>query len=168
PRSTLGSGLAVLAAGLGTVSLVGPSTPYPLYALGATLTAVGCGLATPLLSHGMMSALPAHRAGVGSGLQSLARELGSALGVAVSGSVVTQTFIAGLPAPLRGPDAPTTVPAAEQALSAQELASAGLRDAVVADFTVALDTAMRVLAVLVVAVGALVVAWYPVRRGRGE
>ncbi|WAL99250.1 MFS transporter [Streptomyces sp. Je 1-369] len=171
PRLTLGSGLAVLAAGLGTVSLVGPSTPYPLYALGATLSAAGCGLATPLLSHGMMSALPAHRAGVGSGLQSLARELGSALGVAVSGSVVTQVFTAGLPAPLHGPDAPTTVPAAEQALAAQELAghelaSADLRHAVVADFTTALDTAMRVLAVLVVTVGALVVAWYPVRRGR--
>ncbi|MEW2393433.1 MFS transporter [Streptomyces venezuelae] len=168
PRPTLASGLAVLAAGLGTVSLVGPSTPYPLYALGATLTAAGCGLATPLLSHGMMSALPAHRAGVGSGLQSLARELGSALGVAVGGSVVTQMFTAGLPAPLRGPDAPTTVPAAEQALAAQELTSPGLRHAVVADFTTALDTAMRVLAVLVVTVGALVVVWYPVRRGRGE
>ncbi len=108
-RVTLGFGLAVLAAGLGTVSLVGPSTPYSLYALGVTLTAAGCGLATPLLSHGMMSALPAHRAGVGSGLQSLVRELGSALGVAVSGSVVAGAFTAGLPAPLRGPGAPTTV-----------------------------------------------------------
>ncbi|MFD4630947.1 MFS transporter [Streptomyces sp. NPDC058284] len=163
PRATLGIGLAVLAAGLGTVSLVGPDTPYGLYALGATLTAAGCGLTTPLLSHGMMSALPAHRAGVGSGLQSLARELGSALGVAVSGSVVTAVFTTGLPAPLRGPDAPTTVPAAEQRLADQGLTAPELRHAVVTDFTASLDTAMRVLAVLVVAVGALVVAWYPRR-----
>ncbi|WP_369218323.1 MFS transporter [Streptomyces flavofungini] len=161
PRATLGAGLAVLAAGLGTVSLVGPDTPYPLYALGATLTAAGCGLVTPLLSHGMMSALPAHRAGVGSGLQSLARELGSALGVAVSGSVVTQVFTSGLPAPLRGPGAPTTVPAAEHELAARGLTSPGLRHAVITDFTTSLDTAMRVLAVLVVTVGALVIAWYP-------
>ncbi|MFF3645610.1 MFS transporter [Streptomyces sp. NPDC002564] len=161
PRPTLGAGLAVLAAGLGTVSSVGPSTPYPLYALGATLTAAGCGLATPLLSHGMMSALPAHRAGVGSGLQSLARELGSALGVAVGGSVVAGAFTAGLPAPLRGPDVPTTVPAAEHRLAAQGLTSPELRHAVITDFTDSLDTAMRVLAVLVVTVGVLVVAWYP-------
>ncbi|MGA4844948.1 MFS transporter [Streptomyces sp. G5(2025)] len=165
-RVTLGFGLAVLATGLGIVSLVGPSTPYSLYALGATLTAAGCGLATPLLSHGMMSSLPAHQAGVGSGLQSLARELGSALGVAVSGSVVAGMFTAGLPAPLRGPDAPTTVPAAEQYLAAQGLTSPDLRHAVVTDFTNSLDTAMRVLAVLVVAAGALVVAWYPRREPR--
>ncbi|WP_051812466.1 MFS transporter [Streptomyces sp. NRRL S-340] len=167
PRVTLGFGLAVLAAGLGTVSLVGPDTPYVLYAFGATLTAAGCGLATPLLSHGMMSALPAHRAAVGSGLQSLARELGSALGVAVGGSVVTGVFTAGLPEPLRGPGAPTTVPAAEQRLAAQGPTSPGLRHAVVTDFTTSLDTAMRVLAVLVVAVGVLVVAWYPRREPRG-
>ncbi|CAM5364650.1 Putative multidrug resistance protein MdtD [Streptomyces alboniger] len=166
PRVTLAAGLTVLAAGLGTVSLVGPDTPYWLYAFGATLTAAGCGLTTPLLSHGMMSALPEHRAGVGSGLQSLARELGSALGVAVSGSVVTAMFTAGLPVPLRGHAAPTTVPAAEARLAAQGLTSPGLRHAVVTDFTAALDTAMRVLAVLVVAVGALVVAWYPCRGPR--
>ncbi|MBM7168673.1 MFS transporter [Streptomyces sp. G44] len=166
-RVTLGSGLAVLAAGLGTVSLIGPSTPYAVYALGATLTAAGCGLATPLLSHGMMSALPAHRAGVGSGLQSLARELGSALGVAVSGSVVAGAFTAGLPEPLRGPGAPTTVPAAEQRLADQGLLSPGLRHAVITDFTTSLHMAMRVLAVLVVAVGVLVVAWYPSRASPG-
>ncbi|MET7361182.1 MFS transporter [Streptomyces sp. NPDC005562] len=169
PRTTLGAGLAVLAAGLGTVSLVGPSTPYSLYALGATLTAAGCGLATPLLSHGMMSALPPHRAGVGSGLQSLARELGSALGVAVSGSVVAGVFTAGLPEVLRGGSGvPTTVPAAEQRLVEQGLSAPGLRHAVLTDFTTALDTSMRVLAVLVVAVGALVVAWYPRRAARTE
>ncbi|MFD7919849.1 MFS transporter [Streptomyces sp. NPDC059740] len=162
PRGTLGTGLLVLAAGLATVSFAGPQTPYPLYAAGATLTAAGCGLATPLLSHAMMSALPAHRAGTGSGLQSLARELGSALGVAVSGSVVAAVFTSRLPAALRGPHAPTTVPAAEERLAAASGgASTGAGHAVVADFTAAMDTAMRVLALVVLVVGTLVVAWYP-------
>ncbi|MEU6477371.1 MFS transporter [Streptomyces sp. NPDC047017] len=161
PRGTLACGLGVLAAGLATVSFVTPITPYTWYALGATLTAAGCGVSTPLLSHGMMSALPAHRAGVGSGLQSLARELGSALGVAISGSVVTGVFTAALPTPLRGPGAPTTVPAAEQRLTALGEATPALRQAVVTDFTASVDTALRVLAVLVVVVGGLVVLWFP-------
>ncbi|MEC4020368.1 MFS transporter, partial [Streptomyces sp. H27-D2] len=160
-RSTVGAGLLLLAAGLATVSTVNAHTPYALYALGATLTAAGCGLATPLLSHGMMSALPAHRAGVGSGLQSLARELGSALGVAVSGSVLTALFTARLPAELRGPDAPSTVAAAERHLTAMGDGQAALREAVITDFTRSLDTVMLVLAAVVVLAGALVVAWYP-------
>ncbi|MEU4203351.1 MFS transporter [Streptomyces sp. NPDC045470] len=166
-RATVGAGLLVLAAGLATVSTVSAHTPYVLYAAGATLTAAGCGLATPLLSHDMMSALPPDRAGTGSGLQSLARELGSALGIAVSGSIVTAFFTAHLPAVLRGPHPPTTVAAAERGLSgAPGPAGGDLRDAVLGAFTGSLDVAMLVLAAVVVAGGALVVAWYPGRRTR--
>lgn len=86
-----------------------------MYALGAGLTAAGCGLATPLLSETLMSALPPDRAGLGSGLQSLTRELGSALGVALTGTLITSGFTAGLPARLRGPDAPTTVASTQRA-----------------------------------------------------
>ncbi|MFK8850538.1 hypothetical protein [Streptomyces sp. Ac-502] len=114
----------------------------------------------------MMSALPPDRAGTGSGLQSLARELGSALGIAISGSIVTALFTARLPAVLRGPHPPTTVAAAERELSASGPAGSGLRDAVLDAFTGSLDAAMLVLAAVVVAGGALVVAWYPGRRSR--
>ncbi|MEU7226440.1 MFS transporter [Streptomyces chrestomyceticus] len=166
-RATVGTGLLVLAAGLATVSTVSARTPYVLYAAGATLTAAGCGLATPLLSHGMMSALPPDRAGTGSGLQSLARELGSALGIAISGSIVTALFTAHLPAALNGPHPPTTVAAAERRLSdVSGPADSALRDAVLDAFTGSLDIAMLVLAAVVVAGGALVVAWYPGRRTR--
>ncbi|MFI7104489.1 MFS transporter [Streptomyces sp. NPDC050161] len=155
PRRTVACGLLVLAAGPATVATVGVHTPYALYALGATLTAAGCGLATPLLSHAMLSALPAHRAGVGSGLQSLARELGSALGAALSGTLVAAVFVTRLPPRLRGPDAPTTVAAAERA------AGGASHPAVLTAFTDALDVTMTVLTLVIVAVGALVVLWYP-------
>ncbi len=103
-RGTVVVGMLVLACGLCTVSAADARTPYALYALGAGLTALGCGTATPLLSHAMMAALPADRAGTGSGLQSLARELGSAVGIAVTGTLTTAVFTARLPAALRGPD----------------------------------------------------------------
>lgn len=88
PRVTLGSGPMVPAAGPGTVSLVGPGTPHPPYALGAALTAARCGPVTPLLPHGTRCAPPGRGRG-GSELRRLTREPGGALGVAVSGSVVT-------------------------------------------------------------------------------
>ncbi|MFH8348836.1 MFS transporter [Streptomyces sp. NPDC018045] len=162
-RATVGAGLLVLAAGLATVSTVSAHTPYARYATGATLTAAGCGLATPLLSHGMMSALPPDRAGTGSGLQSLARELGSALGIAISGSVLTALFTTHLPPALHGPHPPTTVAAAERQLNTSGPTSNALRDTVLNAFTGSLDTTMLVLTGVVMVGGALVVVWYPAR-----
>lgn len=168
PRWTVACGLLVLAAGPATVATVDPHTSYARYALGATLTAAGCGLATPLLSHALLTALPAHRAGVGSGLQSLARELGSALGAALSGTLLTAAFTAHLPAALRGADAPTTVAAAERRAAGAALPSPPSPEEIRRAFTDALDTTMTVFALVVVGVGVLVVVWYPRGRANGE
>ncbi len=148
--------MVVLAGGLATVSVADAGTPYALYALGAGLTALGCGIATPLLSHVMMAALPAARAGVGSGLQSLTRELGSALGIAVTGTITTAVFTARLPAALAGPGRPTTVAAAEARTT-----DGRVREAVVAAFTGGLHTATLVLAAGVVGAAVVVARWMP-------
>ncbi|WP_051856063.1 MFS transporter [Streptomyces sp. NRRL S-1868] len=157
-RGTAAGGMLVLAAGLGVVATVDAHSPYALYALGATVTALGCGMATPLLSDAMMTSLPPERAGTGSGLQSLARELGSALGIALTGTLVTAVFTAHLPAPLRGPDAPGTVAAARA-----RTADPALRDAVVTAFTDGLRTAMLTLTGLIVLAAVAVAIWLPPR-----
>lgn len=157
PRVTVATGLLTLAAGLGTASLVTAATPYGWYAAAIVLTATGCGLATPPLSHGIMAALPEGRAGLGSGLQSVTRELGSALGVAIVGSVLNSGFAAGLPAGLRGPHAPTTVAAARTA-------DPGLADQVIAAFTHGMHAGLRTAAAVVLVAGILVVRWLPGRR----
>ncbi len=104
-RATIALGLVLLTIGLGALSTVGAHTPYVLYALGTMVAATGCGLAMAPLSHGIMASLPHHRAGLGSGLQGLTRELGSALGVAIAGTVVTAVgrgnFVEGMGAGLR-------------------------------------------------------------------
>ncbi len=159
-RGAVVTGMLVLAAGLCTVSTVDAGTPYPVYAIGAGLTAFGCGIATPILSHTMMSALPPERAGVASGLQSLARELGSGLGIAVTGSVTTSVFTGRLPAVLAGPGAPTTVAAAWSDAPGQRT-----RQAVVTAFTDGLDTAALGLAVLVVLAALALARWLPPETG---
>ena len=156
-RWTVCLGLLVMAAGLGTIATVTAASPYLLYAVGAALTALGCGIATPLLSHAIMSALPAERAGVGSGLQSLARELGSALGIAVTGSLITAAFTRHLPGSLGHAATTPTTPAAALAAPGGPL----LRPAIVHAFTDAIGVALPVQAAAVAATALAIARWFP-------
>ncbi|MGA4543418.1 MFS transporter [Uniformispora flossi] len=156
-RTTVCLGMLVMATGLGVVATVTPDTPYWRYAAGVTVTALGCGIATPVLSHAIVVALPEERAAAGSALQSLSRELGSALGIAVTGSVMAGAFVRRLPPAIGdGGNPPTTVPAA--------LARPGgavAEPAITHAFTGALGVAMPVLAVLTAASAALLAGWFP-------
>ncbi|WAL70544.1 MFS transporter [Kitasatospora sp. YST-16] len=87
-KRVVGLGFAGLVAGLGAFSFVGTGTPYALYVLCPALALAGVGLALPPLSGGIMAALPADRAGTGSGLNGAAREVGSAVGVAGMGTAL--------------------------------------------------------------------------------
>ncbi|WP_409062961.1 MFS transporter [Streptomyces sp. SYP-A7185] len=155
-RGTVLLGMLVLASGLCVVSAADASTPYSLYALGAALTALGCGTASPLLSHALMSALPAAKAGTGSALQSLARELGSAVGIAVTGTITTAAFMARLPARLPGDGRPTTVAEATSRTSAP-----AAHEAVVDAFTAGLHTSTLSLAAAIALVALAVARWLP-------
>ncbi|WP_431893100.1 MFS transporter [Nonomuraea sp. bgisy101] len=87
-RRAVLAGLALVLAGLVALSFASAGTPYVLYAVGPTLMGAGMGLSLPHLSHTAVAALPPERAGLGSGLTSAARELGSAVGVAVMGTAL--------------------------------------------------------------------------------
>jgi MFS family permease len=163
PRFALASGFAALTSGLLGAGLCGPGTPYPCYALCTVGIAAGCGLASPGLSDGIMASVPAEHAGLGSALQSVSRELGSALGVAVVGSVTGARFAALLPVALRGPGGPTTV-AAAKAASPDPTLTAGM----VAAFSHAMGDGLRVAAAVVAVGGAVAVCWLPGRTGSGQ
>ncbi|HWN31817.1 MAG TPA: MFS transporter [Pseudonocardia sp.] len=158
PRVAVGLGLGLLATGLFGASFAGAATPYAWYALCATVVAAGCGTATPPLSDGVLASVPADRAGLGSGLQSVARELGSAFGVAVVGSVLNARFAAALPAGLRGPGAPSTVAAARL-----RTADPAALHAVVTGFSQAMSAGLRTVAAAVLVVAVLVLHWLPGR-----
>jgi EmrB/QacA subfamily drug resistance transporter len=157
-RCPVGLGFVVLTAGLVGASFCDATTPYPWYALASVLIAAGCGVATPSLSDCIMSTLTSEQSGLGSGLQSVTRELGSALGVAVVGSVVNARFTALLPAASRGPDGPTTVAAARAATS-----DPAVTREIVDAFTHAMSAGLRVVAAMIVVAGAVTIIWLPRR-----
>ncbi|WP_346053122.1 MULTISPECIES: MFS transporter [Amycolatopsis] len=133
--------------GLLGLSFTGTETPYLGYAAWLVMTGIGVTLALPTFSGVIAGSLPPAQAGVGTGLQATTREFGSALGVAVIGTVLTARFTAALPPDLRRAH---TV--------AQALAEApGRAPDVVAAFVSAADSGLLVIGVAVLVLGALVV-----------
>jgi predicted MFS family arabinose efflux permease len=90
-RPAVPAALAGIVAGLMLLSFADAAMPYPVYAVGLVVMGAAMGVCLPVLSHEIMAALPRERAGLGSGLNSATRELGSAVGVAVMGTV-TATY----------------------------------------------------------------------------
>ncbi|POM23718.1 Antiseptic resistance protein [Actinomadura rubteroloni] len=147
-RTVVAAGLACVGAGLLLLSFADAATPYPWYAAFLLLLSCGTGLCLPTLSVGVMTSLPHGRAGLGSGLNGAAREIGSALGVAVAGTVLAARLAAGLPP-------------GERARSAGEAlahAAPGLHDQVVGAFTDGMSAGLRVVGVVVLASAVLAVA----------
>ncbi|MFF4427805.1 MFS transporter [Streptomyces sp. NPDC001513] len=140
PRLPVGAGLGLIGAGLLLVSTADAGTPYAVYALYLLVLSVGTGLCAPSLTLTVVAELPSHQAGLGSGLNTAAREIGAALGVAVVGTVLASRFHG-------NPQDPAQVAA----------------------FTDAMGAALRTVAVVLLCASAAVVTWYRAgRRGRGR
>ncbi|MGW2566620.1 MFS transporter [Streptomyces sp. NPDC001537] len=103
PRPVIGAGLALIGLGLLGVSTADAGTPYALYACWLLVISAGTGLSMPALTLGVVTSLPAHQTGLGSGLGTSAREIGAALGIAVTGTVLAShpTFTDGMGPALR-------------------------------------------------------------------
>lgn len=89
PRRVVGAGLALIGPGLLGASTVDAATPYWAYVCRLLAISAGTGLSMPALTLGVVTSLPPHRAGLGSGLGTTARETGAALGVAVTGTILS-------------------------------------------------------------------------------
>jgi EmrB/QacA subfamily drug resistance transporter len=164
-RATIILGLILLASGLGLLSLCAAGTPYPIYALMLALISGGMGLAMPPLSGMIVHSLPPSRAGVASGLNSTARELGSAIGVAVMSTILTARFASHLPAGIRhlaGNPAAAASHSITAALAyAHRSADPALLHGVHTAFTNGTSLGLRVGAALVLLTAALVFFQHP-------
>ncbi|MDN3351559.1 MFS transporter [Actinomadura sp. DC4] len=145
-RPLVTAGMVTIAVGLALVSLTGPDTPYLLYALFLVVMSLGMGLCVPTLSTGVIGALPRGQAGLGSGLNGAAREIGSALGVAVLGTILTERFTA------RTPGGAHSV--------GEALARAGHSPRAVAAFVDAVAIGYRSAAVVVLLAAVFVAIWF--------
>jgi EmrB/QacA subfamily drug resistance transporter len=87
-----GAGLALMACGFLIFSRLGASSPYWQLGIGAVVTGSGLALATAPATTGIVSSLPMHRQGIASAVNDLDREVGSAFGIAVLGSVLNSAY----------------------------------------------------------------------------
>ncbi|MFD2419363.1 MFS transporter [Amycolatopsis pigmentata] len=86
-RTVLAGGLVASTAGLLVLATSGTTTSPWTLEIGLALTGAGIGLTMPPATEAIMSSLPPERAGVGSAVNNLVRELGGAFGIGLLGSI---------------------------------------------------------------------------------
>ncbi|MFE5920670.1 MFS transporter [Streptomyces sp. NPDC056468] len=146
----IGLGMAVMAAGLASIATMA-SGGYAGTLLGLVLIGTGAAVASPAMSHAIMSAIPPEKAGVGGGINGTVAEFGTGLGVAVLGALLNSRFAALIPV------AATSLPAALAAAGSAE-EKAEITDA----FSSGLESSLLVGASAVLLGG--LVAWALLRR----
>lgn len=104
PRPVVGAGLAVLCFAALLGSRTEPDSGYGFTAVWLTVAGLGFGLAMVPAMDAALGGIPADEAGSGSALLMTLRQVGGAVGIALLGSLVADTYAdrldtAGLPAP---------------------------------------------------------------------
>lgn len=90
------AGLAIGGTGLLSWLLAGPATSYPLLIAPMVLSGFGIGFAMPATTMAIMDAAPARRGGVASAVFNAARQTGSAVGVALVGTMAASGLLTGV------------------------------------------------------------------------
>jgi hypothetical protein len=86
-RLLLGLGLTLVGAGLALMTLVQPSSGWTVLLAGFIVAGAGSGLTNPPLASAAIGTVPEEKAGVGSGVNNTARQVGLAAGIAALGAV---------------------------------------------------------------------------------
>ena len=165
-RRTLGWGMAILGTGLALLSFCTPDTAYLYYGLAIGVIGIGSGLSNPLLSTAIISSLPSHQTGVGSGINSFTREIGGALGVALFGTILNGAYAARLPQEVielttgQNAAAHKSLEATLAIIKHAGSVNPALVHAAQVAFTDAMAFALRVVLAITALATILVVGWY--------
>ncbi len=157
-RRVVTAGMALLAASMALYTQLTPQSPYWWVALALVVGATGMSIAMAPATIAIVSSLPMSKAGVGSAVNDVTREVGGALGIAVLGTVLVSRFTSSMDRLM--PDAvPDQLRAASRTSINGAIAVAGklpvdagrqLLDAARVAFTEAMSSAFVVSAVLLV------------------
>jgi EmrB/QacA subfamily drug resistance transporter len=152
-KVTVASGLALMAAGLFAGATTGASSGYGLAAAWMAMVGAGVGIGLPVAMDAALGALSTDRGGIGSGLIQACRQVGSAIGVAVLGTVLNSSYRGGLDLAGVPPQAAATIRESVSAgiATAGRLGAAPLLDQVRTGFVHGMD-AMLVVCGIVTAV----------------
>jgi MFS transporter, DHA2 family, multidrug resistance protein len=91
-RAILTIGLALVGSGMASLTLIGPSTAYLHLGISLFILGIGLGLAFTAASDVILTSVPPQRAGAAAAVSETGYELGTALGIATLGSIVTGVF----------------------------------------------------------------------------
>jgi EmrB/QacA subfamily drug resistance transporter len=173
-RQVMGTGMALVAIGLGSIALLEPDSSYLRYAVSLVIMSSGMATTMAPATASIMAATPLHKAGVGSAVNDTTREVGGALGIAIIGSVLNSVYRTNVTSAVTEagaiPDELAT--GARESVGAalavaDELggqAGAVLRAAAEQSFTDAMGTAALVGAAFVAAAVVLVLRYMPSER----
>lgn len=103
-RVVVSGGLAAVGLALGTLTVLGQSTGYPVLGAALLVVGIGAGFSFTVTADVILSTVPKDQAGAASAVSETAYELGAALGIALLGSVVTGVY-AGFSGPAGTPAA---------------------------------------------------------------
>ena len=156
-RLTIGGGLLLIGTGCFCQAVLGAGSDWTTLVPGLVLVGIGTGLVAPGIAGAALAAVPAERAGMAGGAVNTVRQLGYALGVAVSGTVLTSRMRDTLPYDAAHALAGGGAGALRGAFSEHALRAA---------FASGLDSALVTAGFVGTAAGALVLAL--VRAGRAE
>ncbi|MFC9746192.1 MFS transporter [Streptomyces niveus] len=166
PRAVISTGLIVLAFATILGSRTSVDSGYPFTAVWLTVAGLGFGLTVVPAMDTALAALPVDRAGSGSGLLLTVRQVGSAIGIALLGSLLAAVYAdrldtSDLPAPAADAARDSVVAAH---LIADRTGDAGLTDAADSAFLHGMSTALLVSGVAALVAALLVAALLPNRR----
>jgi DHA2 family multidrug resistance protein-like MFS transporter len=157
-RATVTAGLLLSAGGMVGFGL-SLDAAYGLVAAALATVGAGVGLALTATSDAILTAVPPERAGAASSISETAYELGTGLGIAVLGSLLTALYADGLPASgVAAPVRDSLAGAVEAARTLPGEAGAGLLDRATDAFVDALTTTSWVSAGLLCAAAAVAFA----------
>ncbi len=95
-------GLVLMAVAMVVFAQLQTDVHYGVFVVGLVLLAAGLGLSSTPATTAIVDSLPPAQQGVASAVNDLSRELGTALGIAVLGSIVTSRYTSGLSGHLTG------------------------------------------------------------------
>ncbi|MEU6214211.1 MFS transporter [Streptomyces sp. NPDC047023] len=151
-RRLILAGMLLMAASFGLLTTVGADSGFTLPAVALGVLGLGAGLAMPAAVGALMGTIPADKAGVGSALNDTIQQAGTALGIAILGSLLTSTFAREMPA---GSSDQATQSIGGALVAAQ--GDAGLVRAAKDAFTAAMSTTLTFSAIGVLAAAVLAV-----------
>ncbi|MEZ0064439.1 EmrB/QacA subfamily drug resistance transporter [Streptacidiphilus sp. MAP12-20] len=143
-------GMLVMASSFALLTTVSADTGFTVPAVALGLLGLGAGLAMPAAVGALMGTIPPEQAGVGSALNDTIGQAGTALGIAILGSLLSSGFAARMPATTSG-EAKHSIAGAIAAAHGDN----GLIHAAREAFTSAMSTTFTVSAIGVVAAAVL-------------